>query len=143
MIEPTIQERLVSSTVNEMVGGVDGAFTDAFTLACPTCTPGRFYPVVASENTPLPFIVYSVEASNEDMTLSGSDGVTQHTVAIDVISKDFNEGRLIAIEANSWLHKWRDVPNSVLLSRLLTSGSDYEEIGYHYALSYSLNYRTP
>jgi hypothetical protein len=143
VIEPTIYNRLVQSAANEQCGGTAGAFTQAFCLACPTCTPGRFFATAAAEGTQLPFCIYMVEASNSDMTLTGSDSLTTYTVTIDCFAKTFIESRAIAIAVNDAFHVWRDNSVNVLLSRLQTSGSVFEEELnlYHYSLTYTLHYR--
>jgi hypothetical protein len=126
-----------------MCGGTAGAFTEAFCLACPTCTPGRIYPTVATENTQLPFIIYTAEANGGDITLTSDAGVMPYTITIDVLANTFQESRLAAIAVNNAFNFWRDLSVNVLLCRLQSSASIFEdETGlYHYQISYSLNHR--
>lgn len=83
MIETLVYERL-QATIGPLVGGsLDGAFDEAFDDSFDeSVSPGRIYPIIADENTLVPFVLYSVVGQDSIWTLNGPLGFSNYQLTI-------------------------------------------------------------
>lgn len=136
-IEATIFDRLTTSeALHELTGGVDGSFSSGFSSGFDVAQPGRIFPVTATENAQVPFVVFSCLDNGPELTLNGPIGISTFTVTVDSYAIDFDEVRAMATAVKDVLHGWRT--NSVMLSRLSTAGAEPMEVGHHYSQTFNV-----
>lgn len=94
------------------------------------------YPTTPTENTPLPFVVYTVSGSTPQTHLSGSSGLTQYTVDIDAYAINLDDVLAILTQTRAALHLWRELP--VQGSFLTNQQTQQEDECHHGHQSYSV-----
>ena len=134
-IEQAIYSKL-QDAIGYLVGGTGGGFSSGFNNGFNIPTPGRIYPVVATENTEVPFAVYGVTSTNPNLTLQGQASVTTYTTSIDTFGIDFDTVQAIAEAAKTALHGWRE--GYVLLAVVTNANAQQEEFGHHYTLDVTI-----
>src|SRR5262245_29891778 len=95
----------------------------------------RIYPTEPSENTQLPFVVYTVSAAEPNLTMSGASSLTKYTVDVDVWAETAAVVLNVMGAVKNLMHVWI---GSSLKSFLGTQGTDQQDIGYHGNQSYNV-----
>jgi hypothetical protein len=127
MIEPDVYTRLQDS-ISGLVGGTGGGFSSGFSSGFQTPSPGRVYPVTPTENTELPFVVYSRTGTTPALTLQGLSGLTTYTVSIDAYALTFEESLTISEAIENAFSGWR--AGEIQLANVTTGAGVALELGF-------------
>lgn len=111
--------------------------SDDDTLA--TLVDDRINPNLATINSDLAFVTYSVTSLETSSTLTGPADLERYSVTVDAYA--LNNSTMLAImdAVKSALHGWRD--DTIKYSKLETYGTTPEEIGFHGQATYGIWYR--
>lgn len=144
MIEPVIHERLCEAA-GYLVGGggaFDSAFGDAFDDDNPATA--RVYPVTATQDTDIPFVVYAVKSTDAIWTLAGPLGsAAEYDFVVDCYAVQFADAGAIADSVRAGLNGWKDLGLGVEVCRLTDSFGVPLEQGYGYSLTFHLITKDP
>lgn len=111
MIENTIYDRLSNTSALTNIVGTS------------------IYPTTPTENTQLPFLVYTVTSSSPELHLNGDSGLGNYTVQIDAYAINLDTVQQIMAATKAALHTHRAVPvQGVFLTEQATQ---QEEYGFH------------
>lgn len=89
----------------------------------------RIFPVVPTQDTELPYLVYYVSGIESVGTLQGRSDITKYELSLDYWGEDFSEIAAIATGLRTLLDGYRDAPISGIF---LTEQSVEQEVdAYH------------
>lgn len=141
MIEPLIYSRLVANVgglLGDVGGGFDNAFDDSFDNGDPITA--RVYPVVPTQDTEVPFVLYTVSGADPVWTLNGPTGFYSYSFSVECFAVTFAHVLTIADAVRHSLDGWTD---STVRYCKLDSQSTQEVSGtggepaYQYSLSFT------
>lgn len=96
----------------------------------------RIFPTTPTDNTQLPFAVYTVSSTTPTMALAAPVALTQFTIDIDVWAVTLAEALAVLDAVKGVLHGHRG--DGVQGCFLQTQGTDEQENGHHGAQTYSV-----
>ena len=96
----------------------------------------KLYPSIPTENTQLPFVVYTCTATEPQTTLTGSTNLTRHDVQIDAWAINLDDVLAILDACKDSLHCWTS--NGVKGSFLTGRTTDEQDTGQHGQATFSV-----
>lgn len=100
-----------------------------------TLADGRVYPTIPTENTQLPFLVYTITATEPQTHTLGASGLTRANIDIDCWAINLETTLEILSQAKTTLHLYRG--GNIQGCFLSTQSTTQEEFGFHGQQSYS------
>lgn len=94
------------------------------------------YPTTPTENTALPFCVYTVTSRTPTLHTQGDAGLSNYSVDLDVYAINLDTVLSILSETNNALHCYRS--DTVQGSFLQTQATQQEEYGFHGQQTFSV-----
>lgn len=91
----------------------------------------NIYPTTPTEQTQLPFLVYTVTGAEPNVTTQGSAGLTRYTVDLDLYGNNLDTVLAILTQTTNALHCYRTDTLTVQGSFLTTQATQQEEYGFH------------
>lgn len=120
MIEQTIYERLSTyAALTALVGT-------------------KIYPTTPTENTQLPFVVYTITSRTPTLHTQGDAGLTNYGLDLDVYGINLDTVLAILTQTTNALHCYRSTDTKIQGSFLTTQATQQEEYGYHGAQSFTV-----
>jgi hypothetical protein len=101
-----------------------------------TLADGRVYPTIPTENTQLPFLVYTITTSGKQVHIEGDSGLVNCTVDIDCWTINLDEALSILNQVLSALHVYRG--GNIQGCFLQNQSTTQEEFGFHGQQTYSI-----
>jgi len=89
------------------------------------------YPTTPTENTQLPFVVYTVTSRTPTLHTQGDAGLNNYSVDLDTYGINLDTVLSILTQTNAALHCYRNDTLTVQGSFLTTQATQQEEYGYH------------
>lgn len=96
------------------------------------------YPTTPTENTPLPFLTYTVTGKTPTLHTQGASGLTNYTLDLDVYGINLDTVLSIMTQTNAALHCYRTDTLSIQGSFLTTQATQQEEYGFHGSQSFTV-----
>lgn len=96
----------------------------------------RIYPVTATENTELPFVLYTVTSTESVWTLNGPTGTYTYAVDVDCFGIKFETINSIAAAIVAALDGWHT--DDVKVCMLTGAGPVPLEAGYGYSITFTI-----
>jgi len=120
MIEATIYERLNTYTALTALVGTN------------------IYPTTPTENTQLPFVVYTVTGRTPTLHLEGDSGLNSYNVDLDVYGINLDTVLSVMTQTTNALHCYRTNTLTIQGSFLATQATQQEEYGFHGSQSFTV-----
>lgn len=95
------------------------------------------FPTIPTEDTALPFLVYTVSSAAPVHTLFRPSVITQYTVDVDVWAVNLTQVLAIMMRVSEVLNGWRDPPE-IKGSFLVTQGTQETDTGFTGNQSYTV-----
>jgi hypothetical protein len=96
----------------------------------------KLYPTTPTENTQLPFLVFTATAANPELHTGGTAGLTNYNLEIDAYGVNLDTVLAILAQVKAALHAYRG--GNIQGSFLQTQQTQQEEYGYHGQAIYSV-----
>ena len=94
----------------------------------------RVYPLTAPDAVPRPYITYQRVSSNAESVLSGSSGLTNTRMQIDVYATTYAEATSIAAQVDALMSAWSVQNVSILLQDFFEDQVKLFRISHDYSL---------
>ena len=115
---------------------VQSEIFDRLSTLIGTDVGNRIYPTTATENTAVPFAVYTVTGTESIWTLAGPTGARWHTFTVDLFGIDQQTVLAIADNVINGLDGWES--DVVRLCELQDANSQPLEFGHSYSCTFRI-----
>ena len=99
-----------------------------------TAAGARVYPLTAPDAVPKPYITYQRVSSNSENVLSGSSGLTNTRMQIDVYAMTYAEATSIAAQVDALMSAWSVQNVSITLQDFFEDQVKLFRISHDYSL---------
>ena len=103
-------------------------------LSGATAAGARVYPLTAPDGVQKPYITYQRISSNQEVVLSGTSGLTNTRMQIDVYATTYAQATSIAAQVDALMSAWSVQNVSILLQDFFEDQVKLFRISHDYSL---------